>query len=147
MTDLTDFLTEVGAQLKITNIIGLATSTAAMMVIFAAWFLTYKSLPPGVINPDTTIAFLGGTAGTMVIYLVCQAAVAGAYANATSNLSGVSISAGATAPATPSTQTAQSSVTGANLNAVGAAIAALTPAQIQAMSSSQLAAIIAAALA
>ena len=142
-----DLAQGLSSDLKLTNIVALATSTAAMIVILLALFNTFRGLPAVTIDDNTLIALLGGTSGVVIVYLGAQAAIGGAYVNAIASLSGVNVVAGATPPATPSTNTASTQVIGVNLAKLGTAFAALTPAQIQVMTPAQLTAFIAAAIA
>lgn len=142
-----DLAEGLSSDLKLTNIVALATMTAAMIVILLALFETFKGLPAAAIDDDTVIAMLGGTAAVLVVYIAAQAATGGAYVNAVASLTGVNVVAGATPPAVPSTNTTGTQITGANLSALTTVFSALTPAQIQAMTPTQLAALVAATVA
>ena len=140
-----DLAQGLSSDLKLTNIVALATMTAAMIVILLAEMTQFYGLK--VLDDNVIIAFVGGTAGVLIVYIGAQAATGGAYVNAVASLSGVNVVAGATPPATPSTNTPSTQVIGVNLAKLGTAFAALTPAQIQVMTPAQLTAFIAAAIA
>jgi hypothetical protein len=142
-----DFATGISSDLKLTNIVALATSTAAMIVVLVAFFTTIQGSPANVVDTDTTIALVGGVSGVLIVYLAAQAAVGGAYVSAVTNLSGVNVTAGATAPPVPSTNTATTSISGADLSKITTTFAALTPGQLAALTPQQLGALVVAALA
>lgn len=132
MSAAQDLAEGISSDLKVTNIVALSTMTAAIIVILTVEFTTFKGLPASTIDDNTLIALLGGTAGVLVVYIAGQAATGGAYVNAVASLSGVNVVAGATPPATPSTNTTSTqsigNITPAQIDQLTSTIQALTTA-------------------